>query len=393
MHGTKGQAFTVAACAVESLSGFVLLCVSAASFTAYTRLSAALIGALLFGRGIAGWAGVTQRRPHLLALHTLGGVIVVVLTFSLLTQVARDVQVDCAIAELYVRGRQAESILRSTAQNELLASMTARMNELEDTLGQLHSGALAASQLKLDRHTLRLSDRDYIRRKIATLKRRAEEVVSDMVAGRSKGGGADAVRLTDAERDALYKRFKQAEAIMDRADAIHTADDSELSADEYEELLTALGGLYEEHTADLHRADAEVRGQRVAALADLKGDVSELSQAREKIEGLSGGRHAELRVGDAGAKLAAQLRKRSKRRAVWQKRFHDLMGNVREEALGGARGSRFAPAEDMPEHCVRELRARPALVWGAWVLLVVQLAANVGVLGRTLSGAVASKAD
>ena len=65
-------------------------------------------------------------------------------------QVGRETEVDCALAELYVRTMATDRLVKDTAQAEIFNSIFSRMNEVQGVLhgepNQDHNGATVACQ-------------------------------------------------------------------------------------------------------------------------------------------------------------------------------------------------------------------------------------------------------
>lgn len=146
------------------------------------------------------------------------------MTFNFVSMVRRDVEVDCAIAGLWVRAevsahaprdhrfctarqpleqhprpplrppllpsfpsaalrppanapQDMEAQVRREAHTEMVSQLMARLGELEDSLELVHSGAVKAAELYSQREQLKVSDRSYIKAKLARLKKHAEDVV------------------------------------------------------------------------------------------------------------------------------------------------------------------------------------------------------------------------
>lgn len=76
-----------------------------------------------------------------------------------------------------------EGHLRREAHTEMVSQLMTRLGELEDSLEMVQSGAVKAAQLFADREQLRMNDRSYIKNKLQTLKKHAEEVIEVSIKG------------------------------------------------------------------------------------------------------------------------------------------------------------------------------------------------------------------
>ena len=66
-------------------------------------------------------------------------------------QVGRETEVDCALAELYVRTMATDRLVKDTAQAEIFNSIFSRMNEVQGLPhgqpAEYHEGAAVGSQM------------------------------------------------------------------------------------------------------------------------------------------------------------------------------------------------------------------------------------------------------
>ncbi len=77
-----------------------------------------------------GCAGALSRNRNLLNVHILGIAVALLLSFHFISQVGRETQVDCALAELYLRNHATEDTLRKQNHMDMFTNVFHRINEV-----------------------------------------------------------------------------------------------------------------------------------------------------------------------------------------------------------------------------------------------------------------------
>jgi hypothetical protein len=95
----------------------------------FTETTGIILGLLLMVSGLIGYLGGMKRNGILLAFQFIG-------------EAVRDTQVDCALAELYHRGKATEKALDAARQTEAMSALYSRLNELEDSLTMVQTVSL-----------------------------------------------------------------------------------------------------------------------------------------------------------------------------------------------------------------------------------------------------------
>jgi len=93
----------------EFIVGILLIIISFKYLYQFTETTGIFLSLLLTGSGLVGYIGGRRRSANLINLQLIASVVGMLLAFQFLGEVIRDAQVDCALAELYQRGRQTEA--------------------------------------------------------------------------------------------------------------------------------------------------------------------------------------------------------------------------------------------------------------------------------------------
>ena len=67
---------------------------------------------------------------NLLHAHCLGSAVALLLSFHFVSQLGRETQVNCALAELYLRNHAMEDVVRKQNTAELFSNVYRRVNEV-----------------------------------------------------------------------------------------------------------------------------------------------------------------------------------------------------------------------------------------------------------------------
>ena len=77
----------------------------------------------------------------------MAAVFCLLLTFSFIGTIHRDVDVDCALAGLWLRTQDLQTAVTRHEQTNVLSQLMSRLGEVEDSLDLIQSGAVQAAQL------------------------------------------------------------------------------------------------------------------------------------------------------------------------------------------------------------------------------------------------------
>ncbi|KAL4418996.1 hypothetical protein ABPG77_000861 [Micractinium sp. CCAP 211/92] len=335
--------------AAAALLGLLIFLLSTVYYSHISQATGQLLGGILFVSGAAGVWGGRRRSSSMVNLHLLGCLLGTLLAFSLVSEVVRDTQVDCALAELYVASRQTQAAVAGVAQAEAMQSVMLRLNELEDSLTWVQVGAARQVELHQEQQKLKMNDVNYIRAKLDLVRAHAEQLQSSVV--NNPNVTVDHIqRMSEEERAVLRERLETADRVIDRIVQHHAGGDegSEITFEEYQELLASLTAAGGAPNSALQQAAAELPNFK-AALERSKADV-----------------YGQLQVGSAPRQLAAIQEQRRLQRERWNREFEATLAKQQ------ARGGDFVAS--LPEHCVKETAGERVMVAASLAAIMLQLA-------------------
>ena len=333
--------------------GAAVLVLSIRYLYQFTETTGIFLGALLMATGAVGYVGGTKRSANLVNLQLVASIVGILLAFQFMGEVVRDAQVDCALAELYHRGRATEKAVDAAKQAETMHAVFNRLNELEDTLTLVQQGAASHVELRREQQSLRFTDLNYIRAKVEMIRRHTEEVLASVLKNDSVNAETIA-KMSEEEKAALRRRLDTADKVMDRIAKAHGGEGSEeLAFEEYREILSAL--------TDMGTIpDKATHPELQQALRELPNMQAAMQRQRADAY------HTHM-VGAAGAELQRMQEARRARRDQWS--------GVFESQLKGQNAGGKDYVADLPEHCVKETAGERVVVAAGAAMVVLQLAA------------------
>lgn len=269
-------------------------------------------------------------------------------------EVVRDAQVDCALAELYHRGKATERAVEATRQAEALQAVFNRLNELEDGLTMVQHGASIHVDLHREQQALRFTDLNYVRAKVEMLRRHAEEVLASVL--KNDSVNAETIsRMTEDEKTVLRKRLDTADRVLDRISKAHAAGTREGSADisfeEYRDILSAL-------------TDTGTVPDK-AEHPELQQALRELPNMQAAMQRQRADSYHTLMVGAAGVEMQRVQEQRRVKREQWAEQF--------QSQLAGKQAGGKDYVADLPEHCVKETAGERMVVVAGVAMVMLQL--------------------
>ncbi|KAI3433659.1 hypothetical protein D9Q98_003468 [Chlorella vulgaris] len=357
----RASRYAAAARAVSLLSlglGVAVFLLSTFYLYSLTEMTGQILGAVLVLSGGVGYAGGRKRNQSLVNLQLVASLVGVLLAFNLMTETVRSTQVDCAMAELQLRGQALQRGLASVQQHDALHAVVSRLGEMEEQLTMVQQGAAQHMELRQEQEKLRLNDLAYIRAKVDMLRRHAEAMLDSVL----KNGSITAETvgaLTEEEKAVLRKRMDIADQVLDRISKHHASKDEEISHQEYEALLAAL-------------TDANAAPVQAAASAELQQAAQELPNMQAALTRSKADTYDTLLVGTAPKALQRIKAVRQQRRERFDADFAQHLSKQE------ARGADYLL--DLPEHCVKETAAERVLVASGLASIAVQLAAAYAAL-------------
>lgn len=337
----------------QVIVGLIVLLLSFRFLYKFTETTGLFLGLLLVVSGGLGYVAGARRSTNLVNLQLVVSIVGILLAFQFVGEVVRDTQVDCALAELYHRGRATERALDATRHAETMHAVFDRLNELEDQLTMVQAGAGVGHDLRHEQQQLRFTDLNYIRAKVDMVKRHAEEVMSSVL--KNESINSDTIgRMSEEEKAALRRRLDTADRVMDRILRAHGGEGSdELSFNEYKDILSAL-------------TDVGVLPDK-AASPELQQALRELPNMQAAIQRQRADAYHTLMVGSAGAEVQRQQEARRQTREKWAATFQAQL----EKRNNGGKDY----VADLPEHCVKETTGENLVVFAGLCMIFLQLAA------------------
>eukprot|EP00887_Chlorella_sp_A99_P005362 scaffold1.g5362.t1 len=363
---------------VECALGALLLLLSTFYLFALTERTGQLLGLLLLLSGAAGYTGAKRRSGNFVNAQLVASMVGLLMAFQLIGNT------DCALAELYQRGKATEAAVAQARQAEALNSVYTRLNEMEDMLTLVQQGAAKHVELRQEQEKLRDIDMTYIRAKVGggararqpsrgaaavlgvawalamdMVKRHAEEMMESVL--KNPNITSDAInRMSEEEKAALRKRLDTADKVLERIQRHHTDPSQAVTAEEYQQLLAALTDA----TVDPARADHPEleQARRWWAKSELPNFKAATERQRSDV-------YHTLAMGDAHQAIQDLENYRRKRREQWNDQFERQLAAYQAQNAGADYLS------SVPEHCVKETRGERAVIWLGASAMVLQLVA------------------
>jgi hypothetical protein len=129
-NGPTDTGFLIPAVAPFQVCGLVGFFLTSAYLYDYTKSTGQLLSLILTAVGGVGCAGAAKKNRNLLNVHFLGIAVAILLSFHFISQVGRETQVDCALAELYLRNHATEDNLRKQNSMDMFTNVFHRINEV-----------------------------------------------------------------------------------------------------------------------------------------------------------------------------------------------------------------------------------------------------------------------
>ena len=349
--------------------GVLILLLSARFLYKFTETTGVFLSILLVVSGCVGYIGGTRRSANLVNLQLVVSIVGILLAFQFVGEVVRDTQVDCALAELYHRGKATERAVDMTQQAETMNAVFNRLNELEDQLTLVQAGGGTGAQLHQEQQQLRFTDFNYIRAKIEMVKRHAEEVLASVL--KNDSVNADTISgMSEEDKALLRKRLDTADRVLDRIMHAHSDDGTtQLTFEEYHDILNAL-------------TDSTIIPEK-ASHPELQQAISELPNMNAAIQRQRADAYHTLLVGHAGAEVQKQMDSKRAAREHWAAAFQALLS--RQSQRGGDY------IADLPEHCVKETAGERFVVVAGLSMILLELA--VTYVSLSLSFRLPTKAE
>lgn len=346
---------------LQVIGGIFMVLLSMRYAYRFTETTGIFLGSLIAGSGAVGYLGGMRKSSNLINAQVVASIVGILLAFQFMGEVSRDAQVDCALAELYHKSKQTENSLKSTQGIETMQAVFTTLSELQDSISMVKEDAVNMMELRKEQNNLKFTDLNYIRAKVAMVKKHAEEVLGSVLNNDSVSPESIS-KMPQAQKDALRKKLDMADSVLEKITKAHEDGSQDLAIEEYREILLAL-------------TDSSVVPEK-AQNQELRQAMAELPNMEAALDRKKKNEYSILMVGSAGQ----QVRKAEMRQMERSKRFeNDFEQYLKKSA---SRGMDFVA--DLPEHCIRETKGENMVMMSGAAMVFLQLAAVYISLGLTI---------
>eukprot|EP00210_Caulerpa_lentillifera_P002144 g2058.t1 len=332
-------------CVGQMLGGLVVCALSALHLFDSTLNMGLLVGALLFLVGAVGLAGTMLAHRDLLNFHLVGAILGIVLSFQFVGLLWRQVDVDCALAELFVKTNVLEDLSREFAHESVFNSVYKRMNEMEDMLDSMHYGLGKTVDILRNKPTEGSmdSEKHFLMSKLEVIKTHANKIMQDIV-DHPEITNESIQKWPESQRKMVEEKFKTAENLLYQIQQ-HEKDHEHntIRPEQYEKMLQSIteavqipsipGKQWEHDMTEIHQLHQD--------LPYTKDVIKQLTRSIDELDKLS------VDHSNDGAVKRAKFDE-------YKKEYLNLL----EEARKGKEHDHHADMlEMMPQHCVEESKA------------------------------------
>lgn len=370
--------------AAQFVVGGLVLFVSWVFTYEFTEAAGVLLGAVMIGAGLAGYAGGRRKSGNLANAHLLACVVAAFLSMSFVAQVVREAEVDCGMSHLYLRNQDLDRRLQAVKAADALNAVYARMNELEDAMGaelraaaegKLGEGAEDEGKDALGNPIFsavddpaRLTPDDYLSSKIELLLRHAQDLQTTSLRA-TDGTTLDA--MPEAHRQRVVQRLRAANKVLQRIHGHQVATTGKGTAGRGkvlpEDQATAEPLTYAEYVELLAALTSGEHVSDKASDAELKGAMQELPELRRQIKSAQKALD-ERKTASAKAQLAKLEAEKATKRTGWDARYDHAVRRLELKA-GEQR------MQVLADHCNRETAGERFSVLLGIIAFFVQIAA------------------
>ncbi|PSC68859.1 hypothetical protein C2E20_7570 [Micractinium conductrix] len=351
---------------LSALLGAAIFLLSWRYLSHFTETTGQVLGGILMASGAVGYMGGRRRSANLTNAQLIACLVGTLLAFSFVSEVARDTQVDCALAELYSQGKATQLAVAGVAQQEALQAIFLRLNEMEDSLTLVQTGAAKQVELRQAQAALKDTDVTYIRNKVELVKAHAQQLL-DSVLSNPNVTVTHIQKLSEEDKALLRRRMETADAVLDKL-AKHESAEAPLTFEGYQQLLAMLTDA--DTVADAH--------------PELQAAKAELPHFKAALERSSADAYHQLQVGDAPKQLAAIQAKREAQRKRFEQQFQQTLRKAE------AKGQDYV--SDLPEYCVKETHGETVMVTAGLAAVLTNVATAYVALSVSLRLPIGPKA-
>jgi len=345
----------------QMIAGGFIVILSMKYLYQITETTGIFLGGLMIASGILGYLGGAKKNANFVNLQLVSSIVGILLAFQFMGEVARDAQVDCALAELYHKGKVTEAAVDSAKSVETMHAVFSRLSELEDSINMAKHDAVNMVELKKEQQSLKFTDLNYIKAKMRMIKKHAEEILSSVL--ENDGVNADSIsKMRATEKAALKKKLDLADEVLAKITKAHEDGTEDLTINEYRDILLAL-------------TDSSVIPEK-SINSELRQAIKELPNMEAALERKSSNAYDSLMIGNAGQKVKKAQQKQMDRSKKWEQEF------VNHLSRSASKGHDYIA--DLPEHCIKETAGEKLVITAGVVMAFLQLAATYVSLSLTM---------
>ncbi|DBB15254.1 hypothetical protein WJX82_011728 [Trebouxia sp. C0006] len=348
---------------VMSAAGVLVMLLTALKSFGAAELLGQVLGSLLLGSGVLAAAGSRKRSTHLLTASLTLACLGTLLAFEFTAEVNREARVDCALAELYTRSLALERSLEGQKHAEVMTKLYVRMNEMEDMLTGVQTGAVKSIQLSQAQDRLKSSDHGYIQAQMRLLKRHADDLL-DSILNHPNLTESQINQMDTKQKEELRLIVKAADDVIDGV--IHKYEEGFDGAAVFEEYDKGLQALLSAYTASSPGEHFQLAQQDSSKLMQGAGELQHMQAALTRA---TADTYHKLDPLGHGPLLRDLQDQRTRKREDFSNQFLSLLHQ--HEMF--KHSSTFLA--DLPEHCVVENRNEGMMVSLGLTAMLLELAA------------------
>lgn len=344
----------------QMLGGVVVCTLSALHLFESTLYLGVIVGALLFLVGAVGLAGTMLSHRDLLNFHLVGAILGIILSFQFVGLLWRQVDVDCSLAELFVKTNVLEDLNREFAHESVFNSVYKRMNEMEEMLDTMHYGlgkTVDILRSKQDGGQLD-SENHFLKTKLEVIKFHANKIMQDII-DHPNITHESVENWPEEHRTLVEQKFNSAEKLLFKIQE-HEKDSKQnpIRVEDYEEMLKTLsqavqipslpGKEWEHDMTEIHQLHQD--------LPYTKDVIKKLTESIDQLD-----------------KLSAEHYTAADNSRAKMDQYRTEFVNLLEETRKGKHDHHADMLQMMPEHCVEESKAVSYMGFVGVVVALFQL--------------------
>ena len=326
----------------QAAGGVLIVLLSYAFLFDYLMLMGVILGAILFAAGAIGVLANLKKSRELLNVHIAVAMLGIVMSSQFIGQVWRDVAIDCAFAELFLKTNALEDLTKDVANHEMFSSVHNRMSELEDMVELLHMGVTDTVGYLKNNPTgdPNQDEREYVDMQLAIVREHAEQLIKEFE--QDPDTSKESVQKWKPEdRARLQQKVGTAKFILERLEKHAVGDrDHQMTAADYEQVLS---GLIRAMQTPSKPGESPKDGPE--ELKELEQELHDTKGALERIQN-------EVHILDEIDEVTREAGEESKK--TRDKYAEEFMEMLKESHKRGEENIGAFALENMPEHCMSE---------------------------------------